>query len=81
MKNATWIYLLMWVARRIRWNELSSRAGRYTRKYVDTSSIIELTYAKVGPDLLLYSREELIIMLQTVRRNEKRQNWKVPDNG
>ncbi|KKK79528.1 hypothetical protein LCGC14_2832570 [marine sediment metagenome] len=83
MKNIMqgfWKRLFYLTVNHIQWNEISTCSGRTTHKYDSTSFEITVIYRDKS-ESNLYSREELILMLKTIRENEAAQNWKVPEWG
>ncbi|KKM83858.1 hypothetical protein LCGC14_1305110 [marine sediment metagenome] len=83
MKNiiqSLWKRLFCLTVNHIRWNEISACSGRTTRKYNGTGLEITVIYRDKSKPRL-YSREELVLMLKTIRENEAAQNWKVPEWG
>lgn len=81
MKNimqSFWKQLFCLTINHIQWNKISICSGRTTRKYNSTGFEITVIYRDKS-EPRLYSREELVLMLKTIRENEVAQNWKVPE--
>jgi hypothetical protein len=73
-----WKWLFTLVVARIRWNHISVCSGRCTRIHQSERwDVLVQIKDKSQPDW--YSREELVGMLDAVRREEKRTGWKVPE--
>ena len=74
----SWQWLFALAIARIRWNRMSVCSGRCTRIH-QSERWGALVQIKDKREPNWYSREELVKTLDTIRREEKRTGWKVPE--
>ncbi len=75
-----WKRLFRLAVDHIQWNHISICSGRTVRKHDGINFEVKVIY-RDRREPGLYSREDLILMLKTIRENEAAQNWKVPEWG
>jgi len=78
MMDKLWRKLFLLSVRHMHWHVMSYTAGRARRRLIEGTLEVLVEYR----DLRMatgYTREEIYIMLETVRKAEKAMGWKCPE--